>query len=74
MQLAFASFGIILPILSVAISVFMLGLSMGSWLVGKALLYLKKDNKTICTPILYAGRSRYWCIQSAKCVPFVIKI
>jgi spermidine synthase len=45
MRLAFASFGIILPILSVAISVFMLGLSMGSWLVGKALLYLKKTTK-----------------------------
>jgi hypothetical protein len=45
MRLAFASFGIILHILSVAISVFMLGLSMVSWLVGEALLYLKKKTK-----------------------------
>jgi hypothetical protein len=72
-RLAFASFGIILPIISVAISIFMLDLSMGFCFVGKALLYLKKDNKTICTSILYAGRGRYWCIQSAKCVPFEIK-
>lgn len=44
-RLAFASFGIILPILSVVISIFMLGLSLGSWLGGKALLYLKKTTK-----------------------------
>ena len=30
-RLAFASFGIITPVLSVVISVFMLGLSVGSW-------------------------------------------
>ena len=41
-RLAFASFGIILPVLSVVISVFMLGLSLGSWLGGKTLFYLKK--------------------------------
>jgi hypothetical protein len=73
MRLAFPSFGIILPILSLAISVFMLGLSMG-FLVGRQSLALSKiENKTICTSILYTGRSRYWCIQSAKCVLFEIK-
>src|SRR5580765_3858642 len=34
MRLAFAHFGIITPVLSVVVSVFMLGLSVGSWLGG----------------------------------------
>ena len=34
-RLAFAHFGIITPVLSVVVSVFMLGLSLGSWLGGK---------------------------------------
>src|SRR5213592_4662153 len=34
-RLAFASFGIITPVLSVVISVFMLGLSLGAWAGGK---------------------------------------
>lgn len=34
-RLAFASFGVITPILSVVISVFMLGLALGSWAGGK---------------------------------------
>src|SRR6516164_5750412 len=34
-RMAFASFGIIAPVLSVVLSVFMLGLSLGSWLAGK---------------------------------------
>ena len=34
-RLAFASFGIIMPVLSVVISLFMLGLSLGAWLGGR---------------------------------------
>src|ERR1700685_2928216 len=34
-RLAFASFGIITPVLSVVLSVFMLGLSVGSWVGGR---------------------------------------
>src|ERR1043165_6962311 len=34
-RMAFASFGIITPVLSVVISVFMLGLSLGAWAGGK---------------------------------------
>ena len=34
-RMAFASFGIIAPVLSVVISVFMLGLSLGAWLGGR---------------------------------------
>jgi len=44
------------------------------FLVGRQSLALsKKDNKTICTSILYNGQGRYWFIHSAKCVPFEIK-
>jgi len=34
-RMAFASFGIITPVLSVVLSVFMSGLSIGSWLGGR---------------------------------------
>src|SRR5690348_3361424 len=34
-RLAFAHFGVITPVLSVIVSVFMLGLSIGSWSAGK---------------------------------------
>ncbi len=40
LRIAFASFGVISPILSVVISVFMLGLSLGSWAGGKWIPYL----------------------------------
>src|SRR2546423_2106882 len=36
-RMAFASFGIIAPVLSVVISVFMLGLSLGAWLGGRSI-------------------------------------
>ena len=39
-RLAFASFGIITPVLSVVISVFMLGLSVGSWASGRMIGWL----------------------------------
>jgi predicted membrane-bound spermidine synthase len=35
LRIAFASFGVITPVVSVIVSVFMLGLSIGSWLAGK---------------------------------------
>ncbi len=37
LRLAFASFGIVTSVLSVLVAVFMLGLSLGSWLGGKAI-------------------------------------
>src|SRR3954469_20277570 len=39
-RLAFASFGIIAPVLSVVLSVFMLGLAVGSWAGGRMILPL----------------------------------
>ncbi|MEC7724590.1 MAG: hypothetical protein VYD05_03670, partial [Planctomycetota bacterium] len=35
LRLAFADFGIVTPVLSVLLSVFMLGLALGSWLGGR---------------------------------------
>jgi spermidine synthase len=53
-RLAFASFGIITPVLSVVLSVFMLGLSVGSWIGGRSIASLVK--KTGFSAIyFYAG-------------------
>src|SRR5215470_6864598 len=39
-RLAFASFGIITPVLSTVVSVFMLGLSLGAWAGGRSVKFL----------------------------------
>jgi spermidine synthase len=53
-RMAFASFGIIIPILSVVVSVFMLGLSVGSWVGGRSIEVLVR--KTGCSALwFYAG-------------------
>ena len=53
-RMAFASFGIITPVLSVVLSVFMLGLSVGSWAGGR--LVPAWARKTGCSAVLfYAG-------------------
>src|SRR5438270_10984192 len=44
-RMAFASFGIIPPVLSVVISVFMLGLSFGAWLGGRLIKRLTKKTQ-----------------------------
>src|SRR6516162_8166516 len=41
-RIAFAHFGIILPVLSVIISVFMLGLSLGAWAAGRFIPVLRQ--------------------------------
>lgn len=50
-RLAFATFGIIAPVLSVVISVFMLGLSVGAWAGGKWIGSLPR--KTGCSALLF---------------------
>lgn len=42
-RMAFASFGIIMPVLSVVLSIFMLGLAVGSWLGGRQIAALVKQ-------------------------------
>src|SRR5882672_8284539 len=53
-RLAFASFGIITPVLSVVLSVFMLGLSVGSWLGGRLIAGLVRRTR-FSAAIFYAG-------------------
>ena len=50
-RLAFAAFGVITPVLSVVLSVFMLGLALGSWLGGQYIERLTRQ--TGCLPILF---------------------
>jgi spermidine synthase len=52
-RLAFASFGIITPVLSVVISIFMLGLSLGSWLGGRFATRLSRS-PTLSAATFYA--------------------
>jgi spermidine synthase len=53
-RMAFASFGIITPVLSVVLSVFMLGLAVGSWLGGRYIAVLARDTG-FSAAIFYAG-------------------
>src|SRR5471032_1901328 len=53
-RLAFASFGIITPVLSVVLSVFMLGLAVGSWAGGRCISSLVKKTG-LSAACFYAG-------------------
>lgn len=57
-RMAYASFGVITPVLSVVISVFMLGLSIGSWAGGKWINRLT-TTKTRTPLLLYAGTEAF---------------
>jgi len=53
LRLAFAAFGVITPVISVVVSVFMMGLAVGSWLAGNGVVQWKR--RTRCSAIfLYA--------------------
>lgn len=66
-RLAFASFGIITPVLSVVISVFMLGLSVGSWVGGRFIAPLAK--KTGYSAAMFYGVTEIIIGLSAYAVP-----
>ena len=66
-RMAFASFGIITPVLSVVLSVFMLGLSVGSWAGGCLVPVLVK--KTGCSAILFYGGVEFLIGLGAVAVP-----
>ena len=53
-RMAFASFGIITPVLSVVLSVFMLGLAVGSWAGGRLIAVLVKKS-SLSAAAFYAG-------------------
>jgi spermidine synthase len=71
-RIAFASFGVILPIMSVVISVFMLGLSLGSWAGGKLIPILTKRTKS--SAIIFYGLAELIIGASAFAVPQLFKM
>ena len=66
-RMAFASFGIITPVLSVVLSVFMLGLATGSWLGGKYIRSLTQS--TGRSAILFYGAAELLIGLGAFIVP-----
>ena len=66
-RLAFASFGIIAPVLSVVLSIFMLGLSVGAWAGGKWIAALVK--KTGRSALLFYALAELTIAVGALIVP-----
>lgn len=71
-RLAFASFGVITPVLSVVISVFMLGLSLGSWLGGKAIVPLTRRSRQ--SAIVFYSLAEILIGAGAFAVPVFFKL
>lgn len=71
-RLAFASFGIITPVLSVVISVFMMGLSLGSWLGGRFIVPLVKTTR--CSAVLFYAAAEFIIGLSAYAVPRLFSV
>lgn len=71
LRLAFASFGIITPVLSVVVSVFMLGLALGSYAGGKLILGLMK--RTGLSALCFYALIELITAMSAICVPRLYK-
>ena len=72
LRIAFASFGVISPILSIVISVFMLGLSLGSWVGGKWISYLK--DKINLSAIIFYGLAEIVIGLGAFIVPHLFTL
>lgn len=68
-RMAFATFGIIAPVLSVVISVFMLGLCIGAWAGGKSIGWL--TTKTGSSAIVFYMVTELMIGMSAFAVPFL---
>jgi spermidine synthase len=68
-RMAFATFGIIAPVLSVVISVFMLGLCIGAWAGGKSIAWL--TTKTGSSAIVFYMATELMIGMSAFAVPFL---
>lgn len=71
-RLAFASFGVITPVLSVVISVFMLGLSLGSWLGGKTIAPLTRRSRR--SAIIFYALAEILIGVGAFSVPALFKL
>jgi spermidine synthase len=66
-RMAFASFGIIIPVLSVVLSIFMLGLSIGAWAGGRLIGPLQK--KSGLSAIFFYGLMELFIGVGAFAVP-----
>jgi spermidine synthase len=71
LRLAFASFGVITPVVSVVVSVFMSGLALGSWLGGRAIGRLCQ--KSGLSPIVFYGASELVIGASSLAVPWLYR-
>src|SRR3989337_4383271 len=72
LRMAFASFGVITPVLSVVVSVFMFGLSLGSWIGGK--WSEKWRPKTKSSPIFLYAISEFMIGVGAILTPLLFHI
>ncbi|MBX7218952.1 MAG: hypothetical protein K1Y36_03325 [Blastocatellia bacterium] len=72
LRLAFASFGIITPVISVVVSVFMLGLSLGSWAGGKWIGSLTRRTKL--SAIRFYALTEFVIGLGAVTVPWLFKL
>src|SRR4030065_1968577 len=72
LRMAFASFGVITPVLSVVVSVFMFGLSLGSWIGGK--WSEKWRQKTKSSPIFLYAISEFIIGVGAILTPLLFNI
>jgi spermidine synthase len=70
-RMAFAAFGVITPVLSVVLSVFMLGLAAGSWIGGRWIDAVSK--KIRFSPILFYGLTELCIGIGGLVVPWVFK-
>jgi spermidine synthase len=68
-RMAFATFGIIAPVLSVIISVFMLGLCLGAWIGGKSINWL--TTRTRSSAIVFYMSAELMIGMSAFAVPLL---
>lgn len=64
-RLAFGCFGSITPVMSVAISVFMLGIAIGSWFGGKYINFI--SNKLKVSSICFYNFRIVYCNGSIYC-------
>src|SRR5262252_11029736 len=66
-RMAFAHFGVITPVLSVVLSVFMLGLGLGSWLGGKWARW--SSSRLKISPAYFYGAAEFVIATGAFAVP-----
>jgi len=71
-RLAFASFGIIAPVLSIVLSIFMLGLGAGAWLGGRAIGPLCERTKL--SPILFYAMTELFIGLGAFAAPRLFRL